>query len=425
MSISRYKAIGTPEAFKDPKGISWMLFVITGADSTSVAPLDHIAFTRGYSRASEPFLEERNDGDLRESLADFITSQTPATTLPPFYTDANKVEWLIFHKESSLLKSERWIAATMGYSGYVITVSNQLPFQHPTQDELIKAINGHAVEAKMTGVVPPPNGLPVPSDPTTKPTWPLTDADLKELSNVALDIGAPNAATLATMLYFESNLRTTAVHKDKTGVITARGLNQLTWSSDGGGGANAIGITTKEAWEAITTMSFHEQILLVRKFYLHIHKGYADGGFLYQANIAPASFNHDRVPPHNEVLYRKTLADGSLSKAYADNAGLDHGAKGYIDTNDLRITLVNVSNTPECREIIARLKALGLSGDPVFGAVFEPQSTKSTSLGTLSLFALGLAGAAYLFFSNGKPSRSSRKAAPSADHEETSNDDDE
>jgi hypothetical protein len=132
-------------------------------------------------------------------------------------------------------------------------------------------------------------------------------------------------------------------------------------------GINQMGETERRAcgfrgglgpWLALSN---EDQLPFVRCFYEGAVRDFAGGDFgayngsgaAYVATFAPAHLKHSGNP--NFSLYSKA----AQPEAYQANRGLDHGGKGYISVDDMRLALLSVEKTALFTEARARIRALG------------------------------------------------------------------
>lgn len=183
----------------------------------------------------------------------------------------------------------------------------------------------------------------------------------KDWSDAALvALGAMSArnnldpVAVLMMMGNESGLNASAVGKTSDGTPFAYGISQI---------HDLAGVGFKGAPADFVLLSPEQQVPFTDAFY-QPHKNQTLNSLerLYQANFLPATLGWGS--DLSLVLAKK--GGGSprwtfaLSEAavYRDNAGLDHGNKGFINVGDLGIA-ARASAGPRVQEAIARLKALG------------------------------------------------------------------
>jgi hypothetical protein len=148
----------------------------------------------------------------------------------------------------------------------------------------------------------------------------LTAPEFRLLDQHAAAVGA-TAGALATVIEFEpAGTFSPSIRNPTSG---ATGLIQFTAST-----AKTLGTTL----DALAKMTFAEQLLRVRQFYLKVipaatrARGGMGAGELYVATFAPAALG----TPNGHAIFKRG------SKAYEQNAGLDTDKDGAIRTGELR-----------------------------------------------------------------------------------------
>lgn len=151
--------------------------------------------------------------------------------------------------------------------------------------------------------------------------------------------------------------------------IQTRVINPATGKPYGNAGINQMGESERHACgfhgslQEWLSLSLVDQLPFVERFYAGAIRDFAHGDFAayhdatsaYVATFAPAYLAHSGEP--NYPLYSALKTPGQ----YQANRGLDHGSKGYISVDDMRLALLSVSRSALFVEARDRVRALGAS----------------------------------------------------------------
>lgn len=149
--------------------------------------------------------------------------------------------------------------------------------------------------------------------------------------------------------------------------IQTRAKNPSTGKPYGNAGINQMGDSERRATgfqgslEEWLALSLVDQLPYVERFYAGAIRDFAskdfgayhDGTSIYVATFAPAHLSHAGEPDY--PLYSALKTPGQ----YAANRGLDHGSKGYISVDDMRLALLSVARSSLFTEARDRVRALG------------------------------------------------------------------
>lgn len=222
-----------------------------------------------------------------------------------------------------------------------------------------------------------------------------TDQDLLNFQAMAGRLGM-RAADLLLVLYSESGLKPYAAAKNADGYPVAVGLNQLTSVVN-----SALGLTEDERI-ALLDKTVAEQLPYVEKS-LRVFNKYKlpDAGALYALNFAPARLAQGA--DGNVVLYDSQKDPA----AYASNKGVDHGKKGFINIEDMRVALRRNRNAADFQKALARYKAV--TGDQQDPLIWPPPTGSGEAEGSPwpwllgGLVVIGAGVVAYKRFHKARP----------------------
>lgn len=155
-----------------------------------------------------------------------------------------------------------------------------------------------------------------------------TDDDFRQFAAMAQRLKM-NPADLLIVLYSESSLQPWARNpRDTSKPAIAIGLNQIIRST-----AHGLGLSDAQ-WQAMLTMSVHQQLPIVERYFRSLAwvakgHGFDSAAQVYEANFAPGYLFKGSDP--GTILYTK----GKDGASYELNKGFDSAGKGYITLGDL------------------------------------------------------------------------------------------
>jgi hypothetical protein len=128
--------------------------------------------------------------------------------------------------------------------------------------------------------------------------------------------------------------------------IGCAGLNQI---------CNLKGVGFTGSRQEYTALPGEQQMEYVKRYFDNVNRypAMVDVGSLYLANFSPAFLGK----PQNFVMYRK-----DVDKAYAANAGVDSGKKGFIEVADMAKFVHRGDSSPKLRELLGRMAAVNQLG---------------------------------------------------------------
>lgn len=178
-----------------------------------------------------------------------------------------------------------------------------------------------------------------------------------------------DAPSLMAIWYNESGIKPSvgSYVKDKNGKPVAYGINQILGST-----LRAWGVDPDEFLQRPAEGQLPE----IERYYMPYRNSNLNSiERMYQANFLPATLpwgsNLDLVllyaDPSQRTEHVGWIKPDTEALFYRSNSGLDHGKKGYITVNDLKIAASSHLDNPRVLEAVNRLNIAGPSSPPSSG----------------------------------------------------------